>query len=454
MGILIHKLSSYLPISYIFSFFHQEEQAVFLHTSLQTMHEHYSVIGLNPYLVVESRDGLYVNHKKMKQSFFNKKKKYFQKHFQPNPTSFPLICGAIGYFSYDFGRDLQNIFTRHADFYRIPNVKLVFYDNFIIENHKEKEVYLLANGKLLPTHQSIEQIETRIRNEAAKRSEFSFKLKPQIPFSIEYSCSREAYISAIEQMRQYMENGHIYVANLTQTLKLTSPKSPFAVFQTLQKINPASFAAYLNLDEFQIICASPERFIKIKDRQIQTSPIKGTRKRGRTPEEDAILKKELQTSEKDRSELLMIIDLERNDLNKVCIPGSVTVPRLFDIETYATVFHLVSDVQGMLKNGIDTMDVLKAAFPGGSITGAPKKRAMEIIDALETGRRGIYTGCIGYLSLNGDCDFNIVIRTLLHKEDQYYLGVGGGITYESDPTFEYDETLQKAKALIEALKKD
>lgn len=132
----------------------------------------------------------------------------------------------------------------------------------------------------------------------------------------------------------------------------------------------------------------------------------------------------------------------------------MTVPRLFDIETYATVFHLVSDVQGMLKNGIDTMDVLKAAFPGGSITGAPKKRAMEIIDALETGRRGIYTGCIGYLSLNGDCDFNIVIRTLLHKEDQYYLGVGGGITYESDPTFEYDETLQKAKALIEALKKD
>jgi para-aminobenzoate synthetase component 1 len=189
----------------------------------------------------------------------------------------------------------------------------------------------------------------------------------------------------------------------------------------------------------------------VRGGRVETRPIKGTRKRGSTPKEDALLRRELEQSKKDKSELLMIVDLERNDLNRVCVPGSVRVTELFAVEEYATVFHLISNIVGELGPEMTVMDLLEAAFPGGSITGAPKLRAMEIIDELEHGGRNLYTGSMGYLSLDGDCDFNIVIRTALCQDGIYYLGVGGGITCESEPEFEYEETLQKARALLEAL---
>ncbi|EGW41408.1 chorismate binding enzyme family protein [Desulfosporosinus sp. OT] len=199
------------------------------------------------------------------------------------------------------------------------------------------------------------------------------------------------------------------------------------------------------------MCSSPERFLKLGDGIAETRPIKGTRKRGETPEEDDALRTELLHSSKDRSELLMIVDLERNDLNKVCEPGSVEVTQLFDVEAYATVFHLVSTIVGKLKEGMTAMDLLMAMFPGGSITGAPKRRAMEIIDEVEHSRRGLYTGSIGYLSFDNSCDFNIVIRTAVYQDGIYHLGVGGGITCESELEFEFEETEQKAKALLEAI---
>jgi para-aminobenzoate synthetase component 1 len=230
-----------------------------------------------------------------------------------------------------------------------------------------------------------------------------------------------------------------------------SKKHPFNVFTTLRKNNPSPFGGYFNYGDFQIISASPERFLKLTDKKIETRPIKGTIKRGSSPKEDAVLKKELINSEKDKSELLMIVDLERNDLNRTCIPGSVKVPENFAIEEYATVYHLVSTVVGELKKENDITDLLKTAFPGGSITGTPKIRAMEIIDELERCPRAIYTGSLGYIGFDGNCDFNIIIRTLLHKEGTYHLGVGGGITCESNPESEYKETLQKAKALFNAL---
>ena len=189
----------------------------------------------------------------------------------------------------------------------------------------------------------------------------------------------------------------------------------------------------------------------VKDGIVETRPIKGTRPRGTTPEEDLALKQELAESSKDKSELLMVVDLERNDLNHVCVPGTVKVTRHFDVETYATVFHLVTTIIGKLRPELDVLDLIRAAFPGGSITGTPKIRAMEIIDELEHNRRGLYTGSIGYLSLDGSCDLNIVIRTAVCKDGCYYLGVGGGITCESDLEFEYEETLQKAKAVLEAI---
>lgn len=263
---------------------------------------------------------------------------------------------------------------------------------------------------------------------------------------------KEEYKQAVDQMIQYIREGDIYIANMTQRLEVESEKAPLDVFIALRKNNPSPFGGYLDCGTYQIISASPERFLQMRDKKVQTRPIKGTRKRGATPEEDQMLRKELEQSGKDKSELLMIVDLERNDLNRVCRPGSVKVTELFTVEAYATVFHLVSNVEGELTEDRDVMDLMEAAFPGGSITGAPKYRAMEIIDELEHGKRGLYTGSIGYLTLDGACDFNIVIRTAVHKNGRYYLGVGGGITAESDLEFEYEETLQKAKAVLEALK--
>ncbi len=239
---------------------------------------------------------------------------------------------------------------------------------------------------------------------------------------------------------------------MTQQLTIESEKPPLDVFYDLRKNNPSPFGGYMDYGDFQIVSASPERFLKMKKGHVNTRPIKGTRKRGATSEEDLLMRTELENSEKDKSELLMIVDLERNDLNRVCKPGSVKVTELFTVEEYATVFHLVSDIEGTLEEDKNFVDLMEAAFPGGSITGAPKYRAMEIIDELEHGKRNLYTGSIGYLTLDGDCDFNIVIRTALHKDGKYFLGAGGGITAESDLEFEYEETLQKAKAILEALK--
>ncbi len=253
-------------------------------------------------------------------------------------------------------------------------------------------------------------------------------------------------------MINYIYEGDVYIGNMTQQLKVYSEKPPYSVFKSLRISNPSPFGGYMNYGDFQIVSASPERFLRMRDSVINTRPIKGTRPRGGTIEEDFRLRKELESSEKDKSELLMIVDLERNDLNKVCKKGSVIVDELFTVEKYATVFHLVSDISGKLKENLNIVDLIKATFPGGSITGAPKIRAMEIIDELENGRRGIYTGSLGYISLDGNCDLNIIIRTALHKDNIYYLGVGGGITCESDLEFEYEETLQKAKALLEAMK--
>ena len=207
----------------------------------------------------------------------------------------------------------------------------------------------------------------------------------------------------------------------------------------------------MNFEDFQVISSSPERFLSVVDGKVHTRPIKGTRPRGKNPKEDKENKEALINSEKDKSELLMIVDLERNDLSKVCTPHSVKVTELFKIEEYATVFHLVSTVEGRLKDGASSIKCIKECFPGGSITGAPKIRAMEIIEELEGLKRNLYTGSIGYFDIRGNCDFNIVIRTIIKKDNRAYFGVGGGITWDSNPEDEWFETIDKAKALMKVL---
>ncbi|MDO5422312.1 MAG: aminodeoxychorismate synthase component I [Eubacteriales bacterium] len=529
---LIRELEGRSPISEIFRKVYREEDAVFLDSSLQNGLGRYSVIGLHSYLKLVKGEEFTVNGVRQEETFENFVRRYLKEHGDKNETGLPIVSGAIGYFSYDYGRKKEGVQTRHSAEVCIPDCILNFYDDFIIQDGADGKLYLIANGNLKPAEKALEELEKICRDAqtsesvggvglaselqgdcgmgekaasgaglagetqgvcrmgqkavggvelarepqgdcgtgqmdeggmelasesqgdcgTARISAACAELSKSPDFRIAANFEKEAYKQAVQDMIQYIIEGDIYIANMTQHLQITSPKEPWEVFEYLRGKNPSPFGGYLNYDDFQIVSASPERFLRMQNGHVCTRPIKGTRKRGATPAEDRALRQELESSEKDKSELLMIVDLERNDLNRVCLPGSVKVTELFTVEEYATVFHLVSNVEGDLAPEMTVMDLLEAAFPGGSITGAPKLRAMEIIDELEHSQRNLYTGSIGYLTLDGCCDFNIVIRTALYKDGVYYLGVGGGITCESELEFEYEETLQKAKALLEALK--
>lgn len=454
---IIRELKDYPPLAEIFSLVREREGAVFLDSSLRNQMGRFSIVGVNPYLKLVKGETFTVNGEVKNERFEDYVRKYLKENREENPTDLPLLSGAIGYFSYDYGREKEGVPTRHAKQTDLPMCQLYFYDEFLIEDHKKKTLSLIANGKLRDAKTAMQEL-LKLTEQAKDQTEEKTP-KEEAPFGgkkgktapCQSDFTEEAYRKAIQNMIDYIIEGHIYVVNMTQQLRISSKAKPYGLFQRLRRENPSPFGGYLNYGSFQIVCASPERFLQVRDGVVETRPIKGTRKRGQNPSEDEALRRELSESEKDESELLMIVDLERNDLNRVCQPGSVKVTEMFTVETYATVFHLVSNVTGRLREGMTVMDVMEAAFPGGSITGAPKLRAMELIDEQERVRRGLYTGSLGYLSLDGDCDFNIVIRTALYQDGIYYLGVGGGITYESDLAFEYEETLQKAKAILEAL---
>ena len=450
---VIKELKEYISAADIFQILKKEKDQAFLDSSLVNQLGRYSVIGQKPYLkLVKDGGKFYINNiEETELTFEDYLRKYLRENEDKNTTELPLISGAIGYFSYEYGRKLMQVTSSEKDMVSIPDAVLIFYDVFVIEDCQEKKTYLVANGITEDAEELIKKTEQKIR-EAKTSGEVPKPEKEAYNIEVFPNFKKEEYKQAVDDMIHYIIEGDIYIANMTQQMKVKSQKKPEDVFWDLRENNPSPFGGYLDYDDFQIVCASPERFLKMKKGHVETRPIKGTRKRGATPEEDMIMRKELETSEKDKSELLMIVDLERNDLNRVCKPGSVKVTELFTVEEYATVFHLVSNIEGELEDGRNFADLLEAAFPGGSITGAPKYRAMEIIDELEHGRRNLYTGSIGYLTLDGDCDFNIVIRTALYKNGAYHLGVGGGITAESELEFEYEETLQKAKAVLEAMK--
>ncbi len=425
------------------------EDAVFLDSSKPgDRRSRFSIIGLEPiYKFVYAGDA----DSDAGDAFAEIKQLLSEYEVKPT-THLPFVGGAMGYFSYDFGRRLEGVASLNPALYEIPDVILVFYNHVLVYDHEIKTYFVTGVGKTeKAVSAGIDRWIGKINGVPKGPSPWhSLEMKsyssPPEPY-----CTRDGYIAAIEKTRQYIEEGDVYITNMTQTFTGEWLGNPVDLYDRLRAINPAPFSAYLPFGDFTVLSSSPERFLKITNGHVETRPIKGTRPRGLTPEEDEENMDELMNSEKDRSELLMIVDLERNDLSKVCKPGSVCVTDLFKVEDYATVFHLVSTVEGEMTEDNTAVDCLKACFPGGSITGAPKIRAMEIIDELEYNRRGIYTGCIGYLGYDGNMDTNIVIRTILLKDGKAHIGVGGGITWESDPEAEYEETLDKAKALFEAL---
>lgn len=444
----IKKLDFYKEPEEAFYPYRNEKYAVFLDSSMKNEQGRYSVIALEPYLILEEEEGVCQINKSISGEPVEKVlDHYLNLYKEENITGLPVISGAFGYLSYDFGRKFEKIPSRNAKTLKIPDAVFAFYDRLIIADQKERRLYLASREELTSANEAFREMEETLLKETVP--DLLQKQEGRAEFSADFG--REEYEKSVEQMRTCIEEGDIYIANMTQQLSIPGKGRCYDVFRYLRTHNPSPFGAYMNYGEFHVICASPERFLSVKDGTAVTRPIKGTRRRSKNVKEDALLKRELSESEKDRSELLMIVDLERNDLNRVCTPGSVRVPEHCISEEYATVFHLVSTVTGKLEDHMSVDRLIKAMFPGGSVTGAPKIRAMEIIDRLERSRRGLYTGSIGYFSLNGDCDFNIVIRTAVYKDGRYHLGVGGGITWESDPEFEYEETMQKAKAVLEAI---
>ncbi len=444
----------YYPAIEIYSCYSQEKDTVFLDSSLENSYGCFSIIGIHPYLKVECRNGeLFVNGIPQDETFSDYISEYLKVHREENPTTLPMLSGAIGYLAYDFGMRSNKICSCHPKKVDIPEGLFIFYEHFIIEDIKKKKIYLTAAERLKSGEDSLDALERDLGamlNKKTPGTSFANMGKKVLKVSSDFE--KEQYLAAVNKVITYIIEGDVYITNMTRQLIVDSSVKPYEVYLRLHRDNPAPFSGYLNYGDFQIVCSSPEQFLKLTDGIVETRPIKGTRKRGNTPEEDSRLRTELLHSSKDRSELLMIVDLERNDLNKVCKPGSVKVTELFEVEAYATVFHLVSTIIGKLKEEMTSMDLLVAMFPGGSVTGAPKRTAMEIIDELEHSRRGLYTGSIGYFSLDNSCNFNIVIRTAIYKNGTYHLGVGGGITCESELEFEFEETEQKAKALLEAMK--
>jgi len=448
MEVTIREIHTSLSAFDLYSLF-KKEDVIFLDSAKDPDKlGKYSFIGLNPFKKVTYSNGVVKEDGKItKGDPFVLLNHIISQYQVINPTKLPFIGGCMGYMSYDLSRDLETLANKSDQVVDIPSLYFVFYKNILIVDHHHKSVFITEVSELSPGLSNLDHIEKLIHEGQAN------PIGPLIydPVTCHGPFDKEDYMAAVERMRQYIRTGDIYIANMTQTYVGKTHRQGFDIYKVLRHLNPAPFAAYMPLDGFEVLSSSPERFIQVQKGKAITRPIKGTRPRGSTQEEDAVNKRELEESEKDKSELLMVVDLERNDLSKVCRPYTVKVTELFAVESYATVHHLVASVEGQLREDHTAVDCMKACFPGGSITGTPKIRAMEVIDILEATRRNIYTGCIGYFGFDGGADFNIVIRTILKKDNQAYIGIGGGITWESDPEEEYKEILDKGEALFRAL---
>jgi len=416
----------------------------------------YSFIGFDPFLLYQCKnDTIEVKIGSEEKVYtgdpFDSLKELLSKYQMEYTSHLPFIGGVVGFFSYDLCHHIEQLPRSAVDDIEIPDCHLGFYDGIIIVDHTEKKTYIAALGIKSDENEVVKAIEDTIMQASVPFEKKKYYTDEDMEFHSNFT--KEEYMIALDTIHEYIRTGDIYQVNLTQRFDCDLSIDPFDLYCELREMNPAPFASFIDFGEGHIVSSSPERFIKINEGKIEARPIKGTIPRGKSPEEDEQNRLQLINSEKDKSELLMIVDLERNDLGKISKAGTVKVPELFKLEQYQTVFHLVATVTGELKDDIDIVDCLKATFPGGSITGTPKIRSMEVIDELEPTQRNIYTGSIGYIGFNGELDLNIVIRTILCKENKAYFQAGGGIVWDSQNQLEYEETFHKAKALMDALKR-
>jgi para-aminobenzoate synthetase component 1 len=462
---LVEEIRTSLSASQCFELFKNQPFSFFLDSGMDPGKlGRYSFMGSDPFLVLRSwgeeisiiRDG--VKESRRGNPFDIVGELLATYSLDECPAEIPFVGGAVGYFSYDLCHFIERLPYTAVDDLNLPECYLAFYDTAIAFDHLARKTYLVSTGfpelgerkRRWRAVDKLKEMKSRILNKSSFSGEL-ISIPVEEGIVLKSNFSHQEYLKAVAIAREYICAGDIFQVNLSQRFEADLNITPYELYQRLRQINPAPFASYLDFDRVSVVSASPERFLKVHGDWVETRPIKGTRPRGKSMVEDEALAQELLSSAKDRAENVMIVDLERNDIGRVCRYGTVQVTELAILETYPTVFHLTSTVRGRLQQGKNRVDLLKATFPGGSITGAPKVRAMEIIGELEPTRRSVYTGSIGYLSFSGEMDINIVIRTFLIKGKKAYFQVGGGIVYDSEPEAEYEETLDKARALIQAL---
>ncbi|MFN4258043.1 MAG: aminodeoxychorismate synthase component I [Gemmataceae bacterium] len=377
----------------------------------------------------------------------------------------PFQGGAAGLFGYDLCHHLERLPRPRRDEFQVPDLVVGLYDWVLAFDHAKRQAWIISTGRPAAAAarrdraaRRLAWVRQRVREERAppaRRAAPAVALPPAFPVpglpGLLSNFDRDTYLRTIRRAIDYIHAGDCFQVNLAQRLLYPGPLDPLRVYGRLRARNPAPFAGYFDMGDFLIASASPERFLRMRQREIETRPIKGTRPRGATPDEDQRLKEELADSAKDRAENVMIVDLLRNDLGRVCQYGTIEVPEVCRVETYQYVHHLVSVVRGRLRAELGPVDLMRAAFPGGSVTGAPKVRAMQIIAELEPTARGPYCGCLGYIGFDGGMDTNILIRTLTIGRGWVQFPVGGGIVADSDPEREYEETWHKARGLLRAL---
>jgi len=382
--------------------------------------------------------------------------------------------GAAGLWGYELCHSLERLPRPAFDEFGVPALAVGFYDVVAAFDLADRRAWVISHGfpEVDPTARR-RRAQERLRwfsrlvgssgqgepvqPTVVQSSLPTHQLAPQFPVArhtrVTSNFSRQDYLCAVQQAIDYIYAGDVFQVNLSQRLLCPAACDPVSLYLRLRRRNPAPFAGYFDLGTFQVLSASPERFLRVQDSHVETRPIKGTRPRRGRPEPDAAAVAELKASAKDRAENVMIVDLLRNDLARVCRPESVRVSQLCGVESYEFVFHLVSAVEGELCEGADAVDLVRAVFPGGSITGAPKVRAMEIIAELEPTARGAYCGSMGYLGFDGSMDLNILIRTITAGRGWWQMPVGGGIVAQSSPEAEYEETWQKAEGLLRAIER-
>jgi len=470
--LLIHSLPYRTDTAQLFARFKDQDWSIFLDSGQPKSHYgRYDIFVTNPFVKIKVqevigaqavereyeqtvtevwRDGKTTMSNDDPFSILNALLKPYQTaDLKPLPN-IPFTGGAVGYFGYDLGRQVEHLPTIAKINHGLPHMMVGIYDWAVVVDHREKTSIIVSNGLSPETHQQWQSICDQFESvfEQMNDNDTPFQITSAISSNMDYPY----YSQAFNRIKAYIQAGDCYQVNLAQRFSAQARGSAWQAYSKLREISPAPFMAYMNFGDLHVMSGSPERFLQVVNQHVETRPIKGTCPRNDDPSIDVKNAKALQTSLKDRAENLMIVDLLRNDIGKNCATGTVKADKLFQLQSFANVHHLVSIVTGKLAQGKTAIDLLRGCFPGGSITGAPKLRSMQIIEELEPHRRGVYCGSVGYIGFDGNMDTNITIRTVVYSEGEISFYAGGGIVADSILENEYTETLDKAASIMKVMK--